>query len=67
VRSVRDEHPAARLVVDANQSWTRALLQDLLPGLRQLGVELVEQPLPRDEDATLDGLTPSLPLAADES
>ena len=67
VRSVRDEHPAARLIVDANQAWTRELLDDLLPGLRDLGVELVEQPLPRGDDAALDGLTPLLPLAADES
>jgi L-alanine-DL-glutamate epimerase-like enolase superfamily enzyme len=67
VRSVREEHPAARLIVDANQAWTLDLLDDLLPDLRDLGVELVEQPLPRGDDAALDGLTPLLPLAADES
>jgi len=67
VHSVREEHPEARLIVDANQAWTRELLEALLPGLRDLGVELVEQPLPRGEDAALDGLTPLLPLAADES
>lgn len=67
VRMVRQEHPAARVVVDANQSWSRALLVELLPGLAGLGVELVEQPLPRGKDAQLDGLLAPIPLAADES
>ena len=67
VRIVREEHPAARLIVDANQAWSRPLLERLLPRLRELGVELVEQPLPRGEDAALDGVARVLPLAADES
>jgi L-alanine-DL-glutamate epimerase-like enolase superfamily enzyme len=67
VRMLRQEHPAARVVVDANQSWTRALLDELLPGLVELGVELVEQPVPRGQDAQLDGLLSPIPLAADES
>lgn len=67
VRIAREEHPAARLLVDANQSWTLAQLQQLLPRLHAAGVELVEQPLPRDEDALLDGLQSPIPLAADES
>jgi L-alanine-DL-glutamate epimerase-like enolase superfamily enzyme len=67
VRWVREEHPTARLVVDANQAWSRALLRDLLPELARAGVELVEQPLPRGRDAELDGLVSPIPLAADES
>ena len=56
VRIVREEQPRARLVVDANQAWSRSLLERLLPRLAALGVELIEQPVPRHEDATLDGL-----------
>jgi L-Ala-D/L-Glu epimerase len=67
VRVVREAHPVARLIVDANQSWTRALLEQLLPELHSQGVELVEQPVRRGEDATLDGLVSPVPLAADES
>ena len=67
VRMVRQEHPGARVVVDANQSWTRDLLLALLPELLALGVELVEQPLARGEDAQLDGLQSPIALAADES
>ncbi len=67
VRMVREECPGARLVVDANQAWSRTLLERLLPRLEELSVELVEQPLPRGDDAALDGLRSPLPLAADES
>jgi L-alanine-DL-glutamate epimerase-like enolase superfamily enzyme len=67
VRMVREEHPAARVVVDANQAWSASLLRELLPALAALGVELVEQPLPRGEDAALEGLVSPIPLAADES
>lgn len=67
VHMVREEHPRARLVVDANQAWSLALLKDLLPELARAGVELVEQPLARGRDAELDGLRSPIPLAADES
>lgn len=67
VRWVREEHPTARIAVDANQSWNRDLLERVLPRLAALGVEMVEQPVPRFEDAQLDGFRTSLPLAADES
>ena len=67
VRWVREEHPHARIAVDANQSWSRELLERVLPPLVALGVEMVEQPVRRYEDAELDGLRSPLPLAADES
>lgn len=67
VRLCREEHPTARLVIDANQAWTRGLLEKLLPGLQSYGVELIEQPVLRGEDRQLAGLGSSIPLAADES
>ncbi len=67
VRWVREEHPTARIAVDANQSWTRDLLERVLPQLAALGVEMVEQPVRRYEDVQLRGLRSPLPLAADES
>lgn len=67
VRIVREEHPGARLIVDANQGWSRDLLDLLAAPLQQLGVELIEQPVPRGDDASLDGWRSALPLAADES
>lgn len=67
VRIVRKEAPAARIVVDANEAWTPALLERSLPGLLEAGVELIEQPLPRGEDRALAGLASPIPIAADES
>ena len=67
VRWVREEHPSARIAVDANQAWSRDLLERVLPQLVALGVEMVEQPVKRGEDEQLDGLVSPLPLAADES
>jgi L-alanine-DL-glutamate epimerase-like enolase superfamily enzyme len=67
LRWVREEHPTARLVLDANQSWSLALLKSLLPALAQAGVELVEQPLAKGMDEQLQGLVSPIPLAADES
>lgn len=64
---VREEAPSARLVVDANQSWSRELLERLLPGLVDLGIEFIEQPVRRGEDHQLDGLRSPIPLVADES
>lgn len=67
VRWVREEHPSARIVVDANQAWSLAQLKDLLPALAEAGVELVEQPLARGQDTELLGFVSPIPLAADES
>jgi len=67
VRTVRDELPAARLIIDANESWTPQLLESLLPALHTEGVELIEQPLPRGKDDALAGMMLPIPTAADES
>lgn len=67
VRFAREEHPGARLVIDANQAWSRELLERILPELQAQGVELIEQPVERGTDAQLDGLVSPIPLAADES
>ena len=67
VRIVREARPTARLLVDANQAWSRSLLERLLPQLHAMGVELIEQPVARDEDRSLDGVPLRVPLAADES
>jgi L-alanine-DL-glutamate epimerase-like enolase superfamily enzyme len=67
IRAVREEAPMARLVIDANQSWNVGLIQKLLPDLLDLGVECIEQPIPRGSDAELDGLNSPIPIVADES
>jgi len=67
LRAVRDARPDATLVIDVNQGWSRADLEEYLPGLQTLGVAMVEQPLPRGKDSDLQGLDSPIPLGADES
>jgi L-alanine-DL-glutamate epimerase-like enolase superfamily enzyme len=67
VRAVRAARPDARLIVDANQGFTLPLLKECLPEFAKCEVELLEQPLPRGEDAALEGLPREVPIGADES
>jgi L-alanine-DL-glutamate epimerase-like enolase superfamily enzyme len=67
MQAVRAARPDVRIVVDANQAWTFATLRALAPELAALRVELIEQPLPRGQDAELDGYRAPVPLCADES
>jgi L-Ala-D/L-Glu epimerase len=67
VRAVHANAPGARLIVDANEAWTAADYSELVPQLKPLGVELIEQPLPADADAPLAGLVRPVPVCADES
>lgn len=59
----------APLRVDANEGWTFEEAEKLLPELQQLGVVLVEQPLPKGETEAQQALKARspLPLFADES
>ena len=67
VQAVRQAAPAARLIVDANESWTAPRLAAFMPTLLDMRVELIEQPLPADADDALAGLPIPIPLCADES
>jgi L-alanine-DL-glutamate epimerase-like enolase superfamily enzyme len=67
VTAMRGAFPGAWLGVDANQGYTRPMLEQALPAFVGADVRLVEQPLPRGQEAALDGFQSPIPLAADES
>jgi L-Ala-D/L-Glu epimerase len=67
IRAVRHHAPNARLTVDANTGWDMAMLADIEPLLAELGVELIEQPMPPEADDDLRGWRGQIALAADES
>ena len=46
VVAVRQASPKARLIVDANEGWSFEQLKERAPRLAELGVALIEQPLP---------------------
>jgi L-alanine-DL-glutamate epimerase-like enolase superfamily enzyme len=67
LRAVRAGAPEARLIVDANEGWTLAILEAMQPVLVETNVELLEQPLPASGDLVLEGFKAALPICADES
>ena len=67
VNAVRSAHATADIIVDANQSWDEARLRELTPRLADLGVKLIEQPLPIGKDQALSEFERSIPVCADES
>lgn len=67
VQAIRAARPDAWIGVDANQGYAIDTLSRLLPVLLECRVALLEQPLPRGQEADLDGFDRPLPFAADES
>lgn len=68
LRALRDQTDA-RLRIDANAGWTLEQALALLPALEEMNIELIEQPLAKDD---WDGMAvlkaaSSIPLYADES
>ena len=67
LQAVREARPDAQLVIDANGSWTPELMMAVGDGLARFEVALLEQPLPRGQDSSLENLRYPVPLCADES
>lgn len=67
VAAVREAAPAVRLLIDANESWSAEHYRQIVSGLKQLGVELIEQPFPAHVDEVLETLDHPIPVCADES
>jgi L-Ala-D/L-Glu epimerase len=67
IAAVRRGAPAARLVVDPNQAWDVATLNELAPRLADMRVDLLEQPVPiADGDRLVADRCP-VPVCADEA
>src|SRR3546814_14452364 len=64
---VRRGAPDARLIVDANESWGEVDILSEAEALADMGVEMIEQPVPVGADALLDPVYAPLPFIADES
>jgi L-alanine-DL-glutamate epimerase-like enolase superfamily enzyme len=67
MRAVRQARTDARLLVDANEAWTPAMLPELIAVAAECKVEVIEQPLPASADAALSSVEHAVPLCADES
>ena len=67
LQAVRKGAPDSQIMVDANEGWSLGDLSALQPHLEALGIALVEQPLPENDDSGLIGNTFTMPICADES
>jgi L-Ala-D/L-Glu epimerase / N-acetyl-D-glutamate racemase len=67
VKAVRAATPSARLLIDANESWSPRHYRNTVSVLKEIGVELIEQPFPADSDEALEMLDHPIPVCADES
>jgi L-alanine-DL-glutamate epimerase-like enolase superfamily enzyme len=67
IAAVRKAAPDSELIVDANEAWTEANLEQNLAACAKAGVTLVEQPLPAGKDAALARIKRPIAVCADES
>src|ERR1700733_2908222 len=67
IAAVRRAAPRAELIVDANEGWSADNLAANLAACADVGVALVEQPLPQGADELLRSCEKPLPICADES
>jgi L-alanine-DL-glutamate epimerase-like enolase superfamily enzyme len=67
VEAVHAAAPKSRLLIDANESWSPRHYRNTVSTLKELEVELIEQPFPVDADDVLETLEHPIPICADES
>ena len=67
IAAVRRAAPTSELIVDANEAWTPANLEQNLGACAEAGVTLVEQPLPAGQDEMLATIRRRIAVCADES
>jgi len=67
LEAIRRARRDAELIIDVNEGWDFAALREYLPICAELGIAMIEQPLPRGADEELEGFSSPVPLGADES
>ncbi len=67
VRTLRERLPDVALRLDANQAWTMDEATRFAEGIRDVGVEYIEEPLREPTDLPVLWFDTHLPIALDES
>ena len=67
IAAVRRAAPRAQLIVDVNEGWAAANLEQNLAACAEAGVTLIEQPLRQGADDALSRIKRPIPVCADES
>jgi L-alanine-DL-glutamate epimerase-like enolase superfamily enzyme len=67
IRAVRKAAPESRIILDANEGWTEENIAGNMAVAAELGIALIEQPLPVGQDGILRHIAHKVPICADES
>lgn len=67
IRAVAEAAPDSRIILDANEGWTDGNIVENLAFAAELGIALIEQPLPAGRDGILRDIVHHVPICADES
>lgn len=65
--AVREGAPDSTLIIDANEAWSADNFEQNLAAAEKVGVALIEQPLPAENDALLREVATNTLICADES
>lgn len=65
--AIRRAAPRSRIIVDANEGWTPEMFPEMMEACIELGVSMIEQPLPAGADDYLDEAKRPVAVCADES
>ncbi len=65
--AVREGAPDSMLIIDANEAWSADNFEQHLSAAEKVGVALIEQPLPAENDALLREIDANTLICADES
>jgi len=65
--AIRAAAPSARLIVDPNEGWNADIVAAKGRYLADIGVEMLEQPVPAGDDEGLRGIDSPVALCADEA
>jgi len=67
IRAVQEGAPNSNILIDANESWSMAILKEIVPVLSKSNVLMIEQPLAAGQDDILSEFQSPIPIFADES
>jgi L-Ala-D/L-Glu epimerase len=67
VRAVAKNAPNSKIILDANEGWTAENVAANMAAAAELGIALIEQPLPASNDEILADIPHPVPVCADES
>jgi L-alanine-DL-glutamate epimerase-like enolase superfamily enzyme len=67
ITAVRRAAPQAEIIVDANEGWDADNFEQNLAACADVGITLIEQPLPEGRDDALARIKRPIPVCADES